>query len=568
MKDPFGRTKVVMRHLPPAIAESALMEQIDGRFSGRYNWVRFRHGKTSQKNQRCSRAYVDLKRPDDVLEFADYFNGHTFVNEKGAQFKAMVEYAPSQCVPEARSKKDGREGTILKDPEYLEFLELLSKPVENLPSAEIQLERREAERAGAIKEAFVVTPLMDFIRQKRAARRSQRATGNGKLSRRAEVASVNSSGPSPKRSTEKRRGPNVMYVTRDGTKNGSGKDKSTYVLVSRKEQPLPAKPVLEGEPGTGSNGTVTGVAAGVETGKRRVTILKGKQREDSHGANSYVQVSDGLAQQKNIMSSSVRNSPASLSKQNHRQEASGRTVRSILTHKEGGQGASHTEQQMQTTNSEKDKRPPRPSIARPIAKDYASRSSLTSFSDNDSKRYINDKVSLNGPGSVSNTDKHDKRRRNKERPDRGVWATFRRSDESHPSEETLSSSSLSAQMPSDSLDSIQAMEAKVGSESLTLPNSCTGLGSNALTANHMPLRHGEISFSRSGEIRSGGGGGRLNPAPVENALRHVGRRGPAPNFKEVDSSMSLAEGRLSKRGPSGHGSHERQVWIQKSGSAS
>lgn len=36
----------------------------------------------------------------------------------------------------------------LLDSEYLEFLELIAKPVENLPSAEIQLERREAERAG------------------------------------------------------------------------------------------------------------------------------------------------------------------------------------------------------------------------------------------------------------------------------------------------------------------------------------------------------------------------------------------------------------------------------------
>lgn len=36
----------------------------------------------------------------------------------------------------------------LVDPEYLEFLEFLAKPVENLPSAEIQLERKEAERAG------------------------------------------------------------------------------------------------------------------------------------------------------------------------------------------------------------------------------------------------------------------------------------------------------------------------------------------------------------------------------------------------------------------------------------
>lgn len=34
------------------------------------------------------------------------------------------------------------------DSEYLEFLEVLGKPIENLPSAEIQLERREAERPG------------------------------------------------------------------------------------------------------------------------------------------------------------------------------------------------------------------------------------------------------------------------------------------------------------------------------------------------------------------------------------------------------------------------------------
>ena len=34
------------------------------------------------------------------------------------------------------------------DPKYLEFLEMLSKPIENIPNAEIQLERKEVERAG------------------------------------------------------------------------------------------------------------------------------------------------------------------------------------------------------------------------------------------------------------------------------------------------------------------------------------------------------------------------------------------------------------------------------------
>lgn len=45
MKDPLDRTKVVLRHLPPGISQSALMEQIDGRFAGRYKWFCFRPGK-------------------------------------------------------------------------------------------------------------------------------------------------------------------------------------------------------------------------------------------------------------------------------------------------------------------------------------------------------------------------------------------------------------------------------------------------------------------------------------------------------------------------------------------
>lgn len=37
---------------------------------------------------------------------------------------------------------------IRTDPDYLEFLKLIAKPQEHLPSAEIQLERKEAEQAG------------------------------------------------------------------------------------------------------------------------------------------------------------------------------------------------------------------------------------------------------------------------------------------------------------------------------------------------------------------------------------------------------------------------------------
>ncbi|KAJ0525158.1 putative nonsense-mediated mRNA decay protein [Helianthus annuus] len=47
MKGPLDRTKVVLRHLPHTISESVIMEQIDARFAGRYNWFCFRSGKNS-----------------------------------------------------------------------------------------------------------------------------------------------------------------------------------------------------------------------------------------------------------------------------------------------------------------------------------------------------------------------------------------------------------------------------------------------------------------------------------------------------------------------------------------
>ncbi|KAF2293922.1 hypothetical protein GH714_005707 [Hevea brasiliensis] len=281
MKGQSEKTKVVVRHLPPTISQVTLMEQIDVAFARRYNWVSFRPGKNSQKHQSYSRAYIDFKRPEDVIEFAEFFNGHLFVNEKGTQFRAIVEYAPSQGVPKQWSKKDGREGTILKDPAYLEFLELISKPAENLPSAEIQLERREAERAGATKDAPIITPLMDFVRQKRAAKSgSRRILANGKLSRRA-GASGSPSSSSSKRSSDKKRVSTTMYVLRDSAKNTSAKDKSTYILVpKRDDQHLSDNAVaLASASVTEVLEDESGISGITDAGKKKILLLKGKEKE-------------------------------------------------------------------------------------------------------------------------------------------------------------------------------------------------------------------------------------------------------------------------------------------------
>ncbi|KAI3679414.1 hypothetical protein L2E82_51323 [Cichorium intybus] len=132
---------------------------------------------------------------------------------------------------------------VSQNSEYLEFLELLLKPVENLPSAEIQLERKEAEQAGGGQRGSLP---------------------NGKLRRRANGASSSSSSnPAPiKRGCERRRTSTTMvfeYVLRDNTGKGrNGKEKSTYVQVHKHDD----------QPSVSS-----------DIGKKKILLLKGKEKE-------------------------------------------------------------------------------------------------------------------------------------------------------------------------------------------------------------------------------------------------------------------------------------------------
>ena len=48
----------------------------------------------------------------------------------GHEYQAIVEFAPNQKIPrKSRSHKDGKNGTIEEDPDYLKFLENLENPV-------------------------------------------------------------------------------------------------------------------------------------------------------------------------------------------------------------------------------------------------------------------------------------------------------------------------------------------------------------------------------------------------------------------------------------------------------
>lgn len=491
MKDQGSATKLVLRRLPPALSEAALRAQIESRFSGRYNWLVFRPAHTSlihghsQRHQLFSRAYIQMKTPQDVFEFADVFNGHVFVDEKGTQCKSTVEYAPYQGVPDT-SKKDPREGTIDKDPKYLEFLEMIAKPVENLPSAEIQLERKEAERPGAQKDDRVVTPLMEFVRQKRAAKSGLRLSSSGRKSG-GRPRGAASTGLNNKRG-ERGKPNNVTYVLRDSTRVSSNKEKSTFILVQQRDQQQccineisieknrkdvdgkdrhNCSECIETHEEEGGNSVKnmqepTDEMASVgdcsgESGKRRLLLSKDREKEFANGPSGGLSVSNSMdvgvqvhkRQTSNFKGSSaqqtggplhvqgvmspVKGASGSMTfKQNHRWESNGRVGRGTLSMQDVHVPVMSTnlEQQNQVlSNFEKDKRPPRHPGLRSSLKDH---SSASSSGDVDVKNFPDEKnmyaISKELYSPTCMTEKQDRRTRNKDRPDRPVWTPRRRSD--------------------------------------------------------------------------------------------------------------------------------------------
>ncbi|XP_013600430.1 PREDICTED: regulator of nonsense transcripts UPF3-like isoform X1 [Brassica oleracea var. oleracea] len=469
MKDRSAKRKVVVRHLPPSLSEPDLLSQIDSRFGDSYSWFSFRPGKSNYKTQKHSRAYFGFKSPEDVYEFAAFFNGHVFVNEKGAQFKAIVEYAPSQRVPKPCDKKDPREGSITKDPDYLEFLKLIAQPVENLPSAEVQLERREAEQSGASKPAPIVTPLMEFIRQKRATViGSQGSLDVRRGGRRSRAVSANKPSSRPlKRNSEKKK-----YVEKDTSKSVRSSKQDNSSTASVMDSSLP------------------GISLTMESGKKKILLLK-KDRDTP--VNSPPQPEQ---QMETILSSTSR--------QNQKiGDVGGRLIKGMLVRKEPRPSQSSTlvqpEPRVEPSEAENYKRPPRADGIY-AGKDY----------------HV----------SGTNTEKQERRPRNRDRPDRVVWAPLRRADGSNNSEDQLSSSA----------------------------------------ANNGEVKQRTL-LQRSGEVVNSSDGHSLENGSARYSSRRVGSRS-----RKEDGFAVTGEGKSSRRGGGGDPTSyeasqaKKQKWILKSSS--
>ncbi|KAK1341911.1 hypothetical protein QTO34_016662 [Cnephaeus nilssonii] len=115
-------SKVVIRRLPPSLTKEQLEEQLHPLPA--HDYFEFFTGDLSLYPHLYSRAYINFRNPDDILLFRDRFDGYIFIDNKGLEYPAVVEFAPFQKIAKKKlKKKDAKTGSIDDDPEYKKFLE-------------------------------------------------------------------------------------------------------------------------------------------------------------------------------------------------------------------------------------------------------------------------------------------------------------------------------------------------------------------------------------------------------------------------------------------------------------
>ncbi|XP_051276565.1 regulator of nonsense transcripts 3B [Dicentrarchus labrax] len=165
-------TKIVIRRLPPSLTKEELEEQLQPLPD--MDYLEFFSNDTSLYPHLFARAYINFKKQEDIVLFRDRFDGYVFIDSRGQEYPAVVEFAPFQKTAKKRSKKkDAKCGTIVEDPEYKKFLENYNGDEEKLASTpETLLEELEAKSKELV--AKKTTPLLDFLKNKQRIREEKK----------------------------------------------------------------------------------------------------------------------------------------------------------------------------------------------------------------------------------------------------------------------------------------------------------------------------------------------------------------------------------------------------------
>ncbi|KAF6037429.1 hypothetical protein EB796_004251 [Bugula neritina] len=155
-------TKIVIRNLPPTFTADLFIEEVSP--LAEHNYFNFVPADKSLGQFAFSKAFINFKNPDDLFLFRERFDNYVFVDTRGNEYPAVVEFAPYQKIPLKARKLDHRENTLDEDADYKKFLEQLENP-EPLPSFTIKevLEEVDSKAKERLAAQHNETPLLAFI---------------------------------------------------------------------------------------------------------------------------------------------------------------------------------------------------------------------------------------------------------------------------------------------------------------------------------------------------------------------------------------------------------------------
>ncbi|KAM4819026.1 regulator of nonsense transcripts 3B isoform 2-T2 [Thomomys bottae] len=164
-------SKVVIRRLPPTLTKEQLQEHLQP--MPEHDYFEFFSNDTSLYPHMYARAYINFKNQEDIILFRDRFDGYVFLDNKGQEYPAIVEFAPFQKAAKRKTKKrDTKVGTIDDDPDYRKFLESYGTDEKMTSTPETLLEEIEAKNRELIAKR--TTPLLSFLKNKQRMREEKR----------------------------------------------------------------------------------------------------------------------------------------------------------------------------------------------------------------------------------------------------------------------------------------------------------------------------------------------------------------------------------------------------------
>ncbi|KAL1889542.1 hypothetical protein Cpir12675_005735 [Ceratocystis pirilliformis] len=188
---------VKIRLLPPAMQEAECLRLLPEEWhvaKGKVDSFRYTPGKVSNRPGRPSHAsvaYFQLSREDDVVSFGETVKLIVWEDAADTFHDPCLKAKPylERCVyrknPMEKDRGDSLQGTIDQDPEFIHFLENLTRVAAN----EKEEDKTAAQTPEVEKstEKPTSTPLVEYMREKREKDKDAGGTGRGSRSAKQEA---------------------------------------------------------------------------------------------------------------------------------------------------------------------------------------------------------------------------------------------------------------------------------------------------------------------------------------------------------------------------------------------